>query len=74
MGAWIEIQSYLIYLQVMQSHPTMGAWIEIMWLEIKVYLFMSHPTMGAWIEIAFACLMHKCIYRRTPRWVRGLKY
>ena len=35
---------------------------------------MSHPTMGAWIEISYLYDWRCFIQRRTPRWVRGLKY
>ena len=57
------------------SHPTMGAWIEITLKNIAYVAGEgSHPTMGAWIEI-FICLMYSLgLKRRTPRWVRGLKY
>ena len=76
MGAWIEISilGNLITLCT-KSHPTMGAWIEIALRFWQVrQLRLSHPTMGAWIEI---CLMKRHLitsFRRTPRWVRGLKY
>ena len=34
----------------------------------------SHPTMGAWIEITYVISDLVMCERRTPRWVRGLKF
>ena len=59
-----------------QSHPTMGAWIEIIQAQTEeITQWWSHPTMGAWIEInSQGATMSAVEKRRTPRWVRGLKY
>ena len=39
----------------------------------RSYISESHPTMGAWIEIKEEVLEASFRFRRTPRWVRGLK-
>ena len=41
---------------------------------LRFQFFQSHPTMGAWIEINLMLSPPLKINRRTPRWVRGLKY
>ena len=51
----------------------MGAWIEIYGAGDRILLIASHPTMGAWIEINRNQRTQLLHYRRTPRWVRGLK-
>ena len=55
----------------------MGAWIEIFSTTGKTMeqvTAKSHPTMGAWIEILLPICYLFQLNRRTPRWVRGLKY
>ena len=53
----------------------MGAWIEISNSYTPFnFKIKSHPTMGAWIEISDTVLRKSFLYRRTPRWVRGLKF
>ena len=60
---------------VSESHPTMGAWIEILVSCNEMEgLVTSHPTMGAWIEIILIEQIIGGDKRRTPRWVRGLKF
>ena len=58
----------------MESHPTMGAWIEIFKCEELSKLGPVAPHDGCvdWnrMEIFF-CFQS---VRRTPRWVRGLKF
>ena len=52
----------------------MGAWIEIIRNSQWFYINRSHPTMGAWIEILSRLEIRTINRRRTPRWVRGLKF
>ena len=52
----------------------MGAWIEIYPCVEGLHSWVSHPTMGAWIEIHLEKCLFRPTHRRTPRWVRGLKY
>ena len=71
---WNLVRGLLSY-SPKESHPTMGAWIEINHGFHKCnHQTTSHPTMGAWIEIWNFLLLLQFFFRRTPRWVRGLKY
>ena len=56
------------------SHPTMGAWIEIFMFTIWSTSAMVAPHDGCvdWNNIEFTWAFKAL--RRTPRWVRGLKF
>ena len=76
MGAWIEIYPLQ---KVKDRSPTVAPhdgcvdWNLCLSPDASS-ISLSHPTMGAWIEIF--CLIPWSFkhFRRTPRWVRGLKY
>ena len=58
----------------LESHPTMGAWIEILINSSSLIFLTVAPHDGCvdWNNI----LLHlrRTHKRRTPRWVRGLKF
>ena len=75
MGAWIEISSFPKELNCKRVAPHDGCvdWNSNYKSSWNMDV-MSHPTMGAWIEIASYIAYRFFFFRRTPRWVRGLKY
>ena len=66
---------HFVSVLIPRSHPTMGAWIEII---INLRTARSEPVAPHdgcvdWnndVKGLYECVME----RRTPRWVRGLKY
>ena len=61
---------------ILMSHPTMGAWIEIDTEKERVEtLLMVAPHDGCvdWNNISYINIVF-AYGRRTPRWVRGLKF
>ena len=75
MGAWIEISScnHLASKPSVAPHDGCVDWNRCC-LYISSWIIWSHPTMGAWIEMIILRGKKQLKKRRTPRWVRGLKY
>ena len=72
MGAWIEINSYVLYVKATPVAPLVGAWIEICCRRKKSLRISVAPLVGAWIEI-YEIAKQLEIYVSLPSWERGLK-
>ena len=72
-GAWIEIDSQLLFDEVKKSRPAWGAWIEISKAFLLSSVLASRPAWGAWIEICIAMEHRPEGGRRAPHGARGLK-
>ena len=75
MGAWIEIFSVdpMTITEAVAPHDGCVDWNRLLVCQ-SAPPRSSHPTMGAWIEIQKGGVKDGNRPRRTPRWVRGLKY
>ena len=73
MGAWIEINSYVLYVKATPVAPLVGAWIEICCRRKKSLRISVAPLVGAWIEIANLSSSGLSSPWSLPSWERGLK-
>ncbi len=72
-GAWIEINSYVLYVKATPVAPLVGAWIEICCRRKKSLRISVAPLVGAWIEIYEIAKQLEIYVKSLPSWERGLK-
>ena len=71
-GAWIETERWLLWIQNIWVAPHVGAWIETPPSIPDVRLLKVAPHVGAWIE-TLARSTRGSRWASHPMWVRGLK-